>query len=100
MPDLYQEAGHFKSHHLFLSSRSFRNTVFGSGLSGRSGKASRRRLITDGLVSRKKVLISLSSARVVTSALPVSCFSIVGNIALALVLSGSRSSVKARLRAM
>src|SRR6516162_4655640 len=40
------------AHHLFRSSRSFRNTVFGSGLSGRSGKASRSRLMTDGLVNR------------------------------------------------
>src|SRR5467141_3342394 len=100
MPDLYQEAGHFKSHHLFLSSRSRRNTVFGSGLSGRSGKASRSRLITDGLVSRKKVLISRSNARVVTKAFPGSWFSIAGSIDLALALSGSRSNVKARLRAI
>jgi hypothetical protein len=34
-------------HHLFLSSLSLRNTVFASGLSGRSGNASRNRAITD-----------------------------------------------------
>jgi hypothetical protein len=55
-------------HHLFLSSRNLRNTVLGSGFSGKSGKASRSRRITVGLVSRKKVLISLSNPSVVTSA--------------------------------
>jgi len=34
------------------------------------------------------------------SALPGSCFSIAGSISLAFALSGSRSSVKPRLRAM
>src|SRR5215470_6425912 len=103
-PGLHQRPGHYllvdATHHLFLSSRSLRNTVFGSGLSGRSGKASRNRLITEGLVSRKNVLISRSSAKVVTSALPGFCCSICGSIDLALLLSGSRSNVKARLRAM
>src|SRR5205823_669192 len=54
-----------QGYHLFRNSRSFRKTVFWSGLSGRSGKASRRRRITVGLVSRKKVLISLSRLSVV-----------------------------------
>ncbi len=50
------------------SSRSFTNTVFGSGSSGRSGNASRSLAMTVGLRRRKKVLISFSSARVVTIA--------------------------------
>src|SRR6516162_8651264 len=99
-----QQEDHSRSkgrrHHLLRSSRSLRNTVFGSGLSGRSGKASRKRLITDRLVSLKKVLISLSNAKVVTRALVVSCLSIAGSISLALALSGSRSRVKPKLRAM
>src|ERR1700751_2101076 len=88
------------AHHLFLSSRSLRNTVFGSRLPGRSGKASRSRLITDGLVNRKKGWIYRSSASVVTTAFPGSSFSICGSIDLALALSGSLSNVKARLRAI
>ncbi len=39
----------FRLHQVFLSSLSFRNTVFGSGSSGRSWKASRSLLITVGL---------------------------------------------------
>lgn len=54
------------AHQLLRSSRSFRNTVRGSGCSGRSGNASRSRAITVGLVSRKKVLISRSTASVET----------------------------------
>src|SRR5215467_2796503 len=100
MRGLLQEAAHRRFHHLLRNSRSLRNTVFGSGVLGRSGKASRTRLITDGLLSRKKVLISRSNARVVTSALDGSCRSICGSIVLALALSGSRSNVKARLRAI
>ena len=45
------------------------------------------------------VVVSLPTV-LLTSALVVSCCSIVGSIVLALALSGSRSSVKARLRAM
>src|SRR6185436_14106967 len=53
-------------YHLFRSSRSLRNTVRGSGVSGRSGNASRSFAITLGLVRRKKVLISRSTASVDT----------------------------------
>ncbi len=58
-----------RAHQELRSSRSFRNTVRGSGLSGRSGKASRSFAITVGLVRRKNVLISRSTASVETSAL-------------------------------
>jgi len=61
-------------HHLFAARANFRNTVFRTGLSGKSRKASRRRRITLGLVSRKKVLISFSRLSAVTSALVVSAF--------------------------
>ena len=50
------------------NSRSLTKTVLGSGLSGSSGKASRSLAMTVGLCKRKKVLISFSSASVVTSA--------------------------------
>lgn len=70
------------------------------GMVRQIGNASRSRLMTVGLVRRKKVLISISRPSVVTSALLVSCFSIVGSIVAALALSGSRSSVKRRLFTM
>ena len=57
-----------RCYQLLRSSRSLRNTVFGSGSSGRSGNASRSRAITEGLRRRKKVLMSFSSASVDTIA--------------------------------
>ncbi len=50
------------------NSRSFKNTVFSSGLAGRSGKASRNLSMTLELPSRKNVLISFSKPKVVTIA--------------------------------
>ncbi len=54
------------AHHELRSSRSFRNTVRGSGCSGSSGKASRSLAMTVGLVRRKNVLISRSTSSVET----------------------------------
>ena len=51
-----------RRHQLLRNSRSFRNTVFGSTSSGRSGKATRRRAITEGLCRRKKVFTCFSQA--------------------------------------
>jgi hypothetical protein len=85
---------------LLRNSRSFRNTARWSGCSGRSGKVSRNRLITEGLDSRKKVLISFSSPKFVTIAVLVSCRSVSGSNALARLLSGSRSKVNRRLLQM
>ncbi len=52
---------------LLRSARRRRNTSFGVGSSGRSGKAWRSLAITVGLCRRKKALISFSSPRVVTT---------------------------------
>src|SRR5690606_18387554 len=87
-------------YHLLRSSRSFRKTVRGSGLSGRSGNASRSRAITLGLRRRKNVLISPSTSRVVTYGRLGSWPLTRASIAFACSLSGSRSSVKRRLFSM
>ena len=62
--------------------------------------ASRSVLITVGLVSRKKVLISRSTASVETKGLFVSWPSTCFNISAARLLSGSRFRVKRRLFSM
>jgi hypothetical protein len=80
------------------SSRSLTNTVFGSGFSGRSGKAARSAAITLGLRRRRKVLIFFFGQRRDPGrgrVVPTS-----GSNALAAALSGSRASVKRRLFSM
>ena len=54
------------AHQLLRSCRNRTNTSFGDGSSGRSGNASRNRLITLALVRRKNVLICFSSPNDVT----------------------------------
>ena len=88
---------HFTAYQLLRSSRSFKKTVRGSGSASRSGNDSRSRAITAGLRKRINVLISRSSAMFVTMAWSGSCSFTWASNALAPALSGSRSSVNARL---
>jgi molybdate transport system substrate-binding protein len=85
-------------HQRLRSSRSFTNTVFGSGAGGSSGNFSRSPAITPALPRRKNVLTRISSASVVTGASAASSVAVSAAIAAASRLPGSRSSVKARLR--
>ena len=87
-------------HHSLRSSRSFRNTVFASGCSGRSGNRSRRFAISVGLPRRRNVLCRFSSASVVTTERAGSWPVTLGSSAFAASLSGSRASVNFRLFSM